>query len=57
MPTIDILQLIVIVNQRQRKWEITATLVCLYKSLKLSTDHQVTSQRFNSKQITLSCVI
>jgi len=33
--------------------------VCLYRSLKLLTDHQVTSQRFNSKHLLrlLSCVI
>jgi len=31
--------------------------VCLYSSLKLLTDDQVTSQRFNSKYIILSCVI
>jgi len=31
--------------------------VCLYRSLKLLTDDQVTSQRFKSKHIILSCVI
>jgi len=31
--------------------------VCLYRALKLLTDGQVTSQRFNSKHILLSCVI
>ena len=31
--------------------------VCVYRSLKLVTDDQVASQRFNSKQIILHCVI
>jgi len=47
MPTIDIVQLIV--NQRQRKWEIAATLVCFYRSLKLLTDDQVTSQYLKNR--------
>jgi len=59
MPTIDIIQLIV--NQRQRKWVIacinSSSCGCLYRSLKLLTDGQVTLQRFNSKHIILRCVI
>jgi len=31
--------------------------VCLYRSLKLLTDDQVTSQRLNLKHIIVSCVI
>jgi len=56
MPTIDIVQLIV--NQRQRKREIAATLVFVCAQVtETLTDGQVTLQRFNSIQITLSYVI
>jgi len=44
-----------IVNQRQRKREIAATLVCLF--VQVTQDDQMTSQRFNVKLITFSCVI
>jgi len=56
MPTIDIVQLIG--NQRKKKTgDSSNTCVCLYRSLKPLADDQVTSQRFNSKHIILSCVI
>jgi len=52
MATTDIVQLIV--NQRQRKQEILwQQHLRLYRSQKLLTDDQVTSQRFNSKQYCL----
>jgi len=42
MPTIDIVQLIV--NQKQKKnGDSSNACVCLYRSLNLSTDDQVTS--------------
>jgi len=49
-------------NQRQKKTGDSSNSysnvgVCLYKSLKLSTDDQVTLQLFNSKHIILSSVI
>jgi len=44
--------------QIQRKREIAATLVFVYTQVtETLTDGQVTLQRFNSIQITLSCVI
>ena len=54
MATIDIVQ--PIVNQRQRKQEILwQQHLRLYRSLKLLTDDQVTSQRFNSKHYIVLC--
>jgi len=55
MPTVDIVQLIA--NQRQRKWELTATLLFVCTPQKLLTDDELNSQRFNSKHISSSCVI
>jgi len=52
---IDIVQLIV--SQRQKTGDCHNACVCLYRSLKFLTRDQVTSQRFNSKHILLSCAI
>jgi len=57
MPTIDIMQLIGNKRQNSTKGDSTNVCVCLYRLLKLLTDDQVTSQRYNSKHIILSWVL
>jgi len=59
MPTIDIVQGETHCKPEAKKTgdSSNACCVCLYRSLKRLTNDQVTSQRFNSKQIILSCVI
>jgi len=59
MPTVDVTVQFT-VNQRQSKREILDSgnpCVCLYRSLKLLTDDQVISQRFNSKHTALLYIV
>jgi len=56
MPTIDIVQTHW-KPETKKMGDSSNAGVCLYRSLKVFTDDQVTTQRFNSKHIILSCVI